>query len=107
MSIRNQDDRPRQESRVVGVRFPADHPIWAFPEGKRASRVKELVDAALLGQAKLIFEDISEIKNALKCIQETITRLEERLDTLEAVSTKQQAEPPPKVTIDPAAFMDI
>lgn len=101
-----QEKQRQPESRVIGVRFPAVHPIWAYSEGRRASRVRELVDMALLGQVKLVVEDMAGIKDRLGCIQEAVARLEERLDALEAVSPKQP-EPSPSVRIDPAAFLDI
>jgi len=106
VSIRNRDGRPRQESRVIGVRFPVDHPFWAYSEGSRASRVRELVDMALLGQVKLVVEDMAGIKDAIDHIRKAVARIEERLDTLEAVSPKKP-KPPPPVKIDPAAFLDI
>lgn len=99
-------EKQRQESRVIGVRFPVDHPIWAYPEGSRAGRVRELVDTALLGQVRAVIKDMAEIKDVLGCIKGAITRLEKRLDALEAVSSKG-SEPSPSVRIDPAAFLDI
>lgn len=97
--------------RVIGVRFPEGHLIWTYPEGQRANQVRELVDLALAGRINIPYvgefiKELKEIKNQLAAIREAFSRLEERLDTIEAVSPKQP-EPLPKVTIDPAAFMEI
>jgi hypothetical protein len=86
-------------SRIIGVRFPVDHPIWNYPEGQRASWIRKLVDLLLIGKIDFLVEQMVEVKNA-------VMRLEERLDALEAVSPKKP-EPPPAVKIDPAAFLDI
>jgi prefoldin subunit 5 len=51
-------------------------------------------------------KELKEIKNQLATIREDLSRLEERLDTIEAVSPKRP-EPPSQVRIDTAAFMDL
>ena len=87
-------------SRIIGVRFPIDHPIWNYPEGQRASWIRKVVDLLLIGKIDFLIEQMVDVKKSVK-------RLEERLDTLNAVSPKQQRESPPTVKIDPAAFLDI
>ena len=78
--------------RVIGVRFPEGHPVWSFPAGKRANIVRELVDMALLNQYKLLSEAVS--------------RIEDRLEAIEADAFKQP-EQPREIKIDPSAFMDL
>jgi seryl-tRNA synthetase len=101
----------RKLGRVIGVRFPDGHLIWTYPEGQRANQVRELVDLALAGRINIPYvgefiKELKEIKNQLATIREDLSRLEERLDTIEAVSPKRP-EPPSQVRIDTAAFMDL
>ncbi|OAT83485.1 hypothetical protein [Desulfotomaculum copahuensis] len=83
-----------REKRLT-VAFPAGHPVWSYPSGQRAARVREWIDLALR-------------------LEEHMARIEEKLDALTAAGVtvpspapkdpeKQKAKP----RIDPAIFLGL
>ena len=85
---------PTREKRIT-VTFPAGHPVWIYPPGQRATRIREWVDLALR-------------------LEEHLMSIEEKLDALAAagvtVPTPAAGEPEKqksKPRIDPAIFLGL
>ncbi|MBE3588220.1 MAG: hypothetical protein IMW93_06655 [Thermoanaerobacteraceae bacterium] len=83
-----------REKRLT-VAFPAGHPVWSYPPGQRAARIREWIALALR-------------------LEERLARIEEKLDALAAGGISAPAPAPAesekqksKPRIDPAIFLKL
>lgn len=79
----------------IPVGFPPEHPIWSYPNGQRAARVKELVDIGLSFEEKFLI------------LLEKLERMEELIKSMANGNHCEQQEKKPKVALDPRDFADI
>ncbi|MDH7578216.1 MAG: hypothetical protein QHH75_10455 [Bacillota bacterium] len=79
----------------IPVGFPKEHPIWSYPNGQRAARVKELVDIGLSFEEKFLI------------ILEKLERMEEFIKLIANGNHCEQQRKKPRVTLDPRDFADI
>ena len=85
--------------RRLELRLPVNHPVWSYPTGKRAARIKEWIDLGIDLTLRL---------------EERLISIEEKLDALTAGGSALQAPPPAKPEkqetkpqIDPAIFLGL
>lgn len=85
-------------SRVISIRFPADHPVWDHPEGNRSDYVRYLVDMGLLvahqtNDIEAIRQDVLAIRQSdIREVKQLLQEIRDRLDSAQP-QQKQSAEP--------------
>lgn len=84
---------PARDKRIA-VSFPPDHEIWNYPEGQRASRVRELVDIALKMESKFA------------ALDERLSRIEELLKESRS-ETNGESGIRKRIIIDPGDFLNL
>lgn len=82
--------------------FPPSHPVWSYPPGERARRVRELVDLALGLRGEL-----EALKGELEVVKEKLGRVETMLVQVLEHGPAEQAPKPGLPAIDPNDFMEL
>ncbi|KNZ70352.1 hypothetical protein Tfer_0913 [Thermincola ferriacetica] len=99
-------------SRVISIRFPADHPVWDHPEGNRSDYVRYLVDMGLLvayqtNDIEAIRQDVLALRHSdIREIKQLLQEVRDRLNNVQplqnqATEPAQEEKPKSDLGLDP------